>query len=307
MGKLIVAVDEKQTAKIEGIARQGEINGVEGLEFLGGNAARAMEPALDCVAGAALAGDRHHRQPRLHAGAGRRSGRPRRHDRVQHAGRAAGATGAGLGGALWRRRSRHAHGRCGGQFGRPRRADDRARDGGLSPARVPRLVLAKGNYFGFTGQAGVLASDLSGAGRGRARHACDARSWRAACASAPTSNGSSASSYTVDPRRADSFYPLIPHLELGMLRLERGRAGLRVGPVLECTLVVVGHDLLDLEPLRPRIDEPLLRALEVVLDVALAADVGAHLLARRLLVDVVVLHALRRLERADAFDERRAA
>src|SRR5882672_4988478 len=50
VGKLIVATDEKQTAKIEGIARQGEINGVEGLEFLGGNAARAMEPALNCTA-----------------------------------------------------------------------------------------------------------------------------------------------------------------------------------------------------------------------------------------------------------------
>src|SRR5581483_11903872 len=50
VGKLIVATDAKQTAKIEGIARQGEINGVEGLEFLGGNAARAMEPALNCVA-----------------------------------------------------------------------------------------------------------------------------------------------------------------------------------------------------------------------------------------------------------------
>src|ERR1700741_2452548 len=50
VGKLIVAVDEKQKAKIEGIAKQGEINGVEGLEFLGGNAARAMEPALNCTA-----------------------------------------------------------------------------------------------------------------------------------------------------------------------------------------------------------------------------------------------------------------
>src|SRR5438105_7760385 len=49
VGKLIVAVDEKQTAKIEGIARQGEINGVEGLEFLGGNSARAMEPELYCT------------------------------------------------------------------------------------------------------------------------------------------------------------------------------------------------------------------------------------------------------------------
>src|SRR5438270_9445482 len=50
VGKLIVATDQKQTAKIEGIAKQGEINGVEGLEFLGGNSARAMEPALSCVA-----------------------------------------------------------------------------------------------------------------------------------------------------------------------------------------------------------------------------------------------------------------
>src|SRR5436853_3930763 len=50
VGKLIAATDEKQTAKIEGISKQGEINGVEGLEFLGGNSARAMEPALNCVA-----------------------------------------------------------------------------------------------------------------------------------------------------------------------------------------------------------------------------------------------------------------
>src|SRR5437868_676135 len=50
VGKLIVATDEKQTAKIEGIHRQGQITGVEGLEFLGGNAARALQPALSCVA-----------------------------------------------------------------------------------------------------------------------------------------------------------------------------------------------------------------------------------------------------------------
>src|SRR5262245_16741366 len=50
VGKLIVAVDDKQTAKIESIAKQGEIDGVEVLEFLGGNAARAMEPQLYCTA-----------------------------------------------------------------------------------------------------------------------------------------------------------------------------------------------------------------------------------------------------------------
>ena len=97
--------------------------------------------------------------------------------------------------------------------------------------------------------------------------------------------------------------PLIPHLELRMLRFEHGRAGVGVRPVLELRFVVVSLDLFDLEPLGPRIDQPLLRSLEVILDVTLAADIGAHLLARRLLVDVVVLHALRGFERADAFDK----
>ena len=97
--------------------------------------------------------------------------------------------------------------------------------------------------------------------------------------------------------------PWIPHLELRMLRFEHGGAGVGVGPVFELRFVVVSLDLFDLEPLGPRIDEPLFRSFEVIFDVALAADVGAHLLARRLLVDIVVLHALRGLERADAFDE----
>ena len=47
---------------------------------------------------------------------------------------------------------------------------------------------------------------------------------------------------------------LVPHLELGVLGLERRRAGLGVRPVLEADLVVVGEDLLDLEALGPRVD-----------------------------------------------------
>ena len=57
-------MDEKQNAKIESIAKQGEINGVEGLELIGGNAARDMEPALYCIAALHLARDRHHRLAR---------------------------------------------------------------------------------------------------------------------------------------------------------------------------------------------------------------------------------------------------
>jgi L-2-hydroxyglutarate oxidase LhgO len=68
VGKLIVAVDEKQTAKIEGIAKQGEINGVEGLEF---SAAMRRAPwsRRSSARRRCSRRDRHHRQPRLHAGA----------------------------------------------------------------------------------------------------------------------------------------------------------------------------------------------------------------------------------------------
>ena len=70
-------------------------------------------------------------------------------------------------------------------------------------------------------------------------------------------------------------------------------------------LAVVLVDLVHLQALGPRIGEPLLRALEVVLDVTLAADEAAHLLPGRHRVHVVVLHALARLQGADAFDETR--
>ena len=46
------------------------------------------------------------------------------------------------------------------------------------------------------------------------------------------------------------------------------------------------------KPVRPRIDQPFLRSLEVILHVTLAADEGAHLLPRGVAIHVVVLHAL---------------
>ncbi|MNS78651.1 hypothetical protein D3C72_1122740 [compost metagenome] len=79
-----------------------------------------------------------------------------------------------------------------------------------------------------------------------------------------------------------------------------------MGPVLEALLVVVIHDVLDLEALLPGVGQALLLALEVVLHVALRACEGAHLLARGLLVDVVVLDALAGLEGGDALEEARA-
>src|SRR5450759_1142864 len=48
-GKLVVATNAAELDKIQAIAVQGGFNGVEGLELIGGNAARALEPELACI------------------------------------------------------------------------------------------------------------------------------------------------------------------------------------------------------------------------------------------------------------------
>ena len=49
-GKLIVATNEAERSRLEAIHAQGLANGVEGLEMVGGNAARDLEPELSCMA-----------------------------------------------------------------------------------------------------------------------------------------------------------------------------------------------------------------------------------------------------------------
>ena len=49
-GKLIVATDEAQTAQLEAIARKAAANGVDDLQLLSAEQARALEPALQCTA-----------------------------------------------------------------------------------------------------------------------------------------------------------------------------------------------------------------------------------------------------------------
>jgi L-2-hydroxyglutarate oxidase LhgO len=49
-GKLVVATDESEIPRLEALADQGERNGVEGLEWLTGDEARALEPELSAVA-----------------------------------------------------------------------------------------------------------------------------------------------------------------------------------------------------------------------------------------------------------------
>lgn len=49
LGKLTVACDEKEAKSLEAIKRKAEGNGVDNLEWVSGDEARAMEPALRCV------------------------------------------------------------------------------------------------------------------------------------------------------------------------------------------------------------------------------------------------------------------
>jgi L-2-hydroxyglutarate oxidase LhgO len=49
-GKLIVATDERQLAELQSIREKAQANGVADLAWLERAAARALEPALDCVA-----------------------------------------------------------------------------------------------------------------------------------------------------------------------------------------------------------------------------------------------------------------
>src|SRR3974377_1392257 len=48
-GKLVVATNPAELAKVETIHAQAQANEVEGTEMIGGNAARAMEGELSCV------------------------------------------------------------------------------------------------------------------------------------------------------------------------------------------------------------------------------------------------------------------
>jgi L-2-hydroxyglutarate oxidase LhgO len=207
-GKLIVAADRAELAKVETLLAQGLKNGVEGLEMIGGNAARALEPELFCVG--ALSSpesgivDSHGTMRalwgELEDNAGsiafetpvQRLAFVSGQWRVTFGGREAGAAkfdavvnSAGLGAQALARRIEN-----------------------YPPGEVPPLILAKGNYFAFAGQPvfsrliyptpvdgglGVhVTLDLSG----RMRFGPDVE-WI------------DHESYTVDPHRADSFYERI--------------------------------------------------------------------------------------------------
>jgi L-2-hydroxyglutarate oxidase LhgO len=219
-GKLVVATNDAELAKVETVLAQGQKNQVEGLEIIGGNAARAMEAELNCI-GALWSPetgiiDSHGFMLALWGELEDRGGMIAFETSVEHlrftaphwhvrfAGRDAGVVefdavvnAAGLGAQALARRIENYPG-----------------------GKVPRLVLAKGNYFGFAGRPafsrliyptpvdGGLGVHVTLDLAGRMRFGPDVE-WIAE------------ESYTVDPSRADSFYERIrsywPGLPAGSL------------------------------------------------------------------------------------------
>ena len=207
-GKLVVATNEAELAKVETILAQAQKNGVEGVEMVGGNAARAMEAELSCI-GALWSPetgivDSHAFMRSLWGELEDRGGMiafetpvermsfKAAQWQVQFGGRDPGAVqfdavvnAAGL-----------------GAQNLARRID------GYPAEQVPRLVLGKGNYFGFAGRPvfsrliyptpidGGLGVHVTLDLAGRMRFGPDVE-WIAE------------ENYAVDPRRSESFYARI--------------------------------------------------------------------------------------------------
>jgi L-2-hydroxyglutarate oxidase LhgO len=207
-GKLIVATNAAEASKIAAIQKQGEINGVEGLELIGGNAARDLEPALACIAAVHSPEtgiiDSHGFMLALEGELEDRGGMiafATRIDRlaaashgwtVHFSGKEAGTldvdavvNSAGLGAQALAKATES-----------------------YPQERVPRLVLAKGNYFGYAGRPafsrliypapvdGGLGIHVTLDLAGRMRFGPDVE-WI------------DGENYDVDARRADNFYARI--------------------------------------------------------------------------------------------------
>jgi L-2-hydroxyglutarate oxidase LhgO len=207
-GKLIVATNDLEQAKIEGIHQQGLANGVEGLQLISGAEARALEPELACT-GAVLSRetgiiDSHAFMLALQGDLEAAGGMIAFHAPVERITRSGQVWTVGVGGAEPMELEVEAvvnAAALGAQ------ALARATDG-YPPERVPRLVLAKGNYFGCTGRPafrhliypapveGGLGTHVTLDLAGRMRFGPDVE-WI------------EREDYEVNPRRAESFYASI--------------------------------------------------------------------------------------------------
>jgi L-2-hydroxyglutarate oxidase LhgO len=151
-GKLIVATEDGEVAKMEAIRKQGEINGVEGLTLIDGAAARAMEPALNAVA--ALHSpetgivDSHSFMRALQGDLEDRGGAIAFNTKVERLLHTQAGWVVRFSGSETGELAVDAVVNSGGLGAQPlaRHTED------YPEQRVPRLVLARGNYFGYAGR-----------------------------------------------------------------------------------------------------------------------------------------------------------
>src|ERR1019366_9905873 len=150
-GKLIVASNAAELDKIAAIAAQGRANGVEGLELIGGNSAREMEPEVSCI-GALHSPetgiiDGHAFMLALRGDLEDAGGAIAFNTKVVGAARKSGQWSVRFGGSDGEFAFDAVVNCAGlGAQGVARAFED------YPAARVPRLVLAKGNYFPFAGK-----------------------------------------------------------------------------------------------------------------------------------------------------------
>lgn len=151
-GKLIVATNDAETAKVGEIAAQGKINDVEGLTMLGAAEAKALEPALACTA-ALLSPETgivsvHDYMLALRGDLEDAGGVIAFNTPVTGATRKDGQWLVSFGGSEAAEMAFDAVVNCGGLS-----AQKIARSMTDYPAeRVPKRVLAKGNYFTYAGK-----------------------------------------------------------------------------------------------------------------------------------------------------------
>ena len=152
-GKLIVATNDAELAKIESIAAQGGKTTSKAWTLIGGNAARALEPELSCI-GALHSPetgiiDGHGFMLALRGELEDAGGMIAFNTPVTGAARERRAVAGRVSAAA--RRAMRASMRWSIAPGLSAQGASRAIDA-YPAARVPRLVLAKGNYFSYAGR-----------------------------------------------------------------------------------------------------------------------------------------------------------
>ena len=207
-GKLIVATNELERAKIDGIFEQGFANGVEGLRLIDGEEARALEPNLSCIAAVLSAEtgivDSHALMLALQGDLEDRGGMIAFNSPIERIARAGEGWEASFGGADPGAMPVDAIVNAAGLA-----AQKLARvTEGYPAGRVPKLVFAKGNYFGCTGKPAfsrlIYPSPVDG---GLGTHVTLDLAGRMRLG--PDVEWIEDETYEVDPRRADLFYASI--------------------------------------------------------------------------------------------------